>query len=382
MRRTVMVWCALALAIGPILVAGPALAQEEERPVVDLDPRGVHHLTVTVKAEVFGFDTCFGCVFEPPTLTSERFTGSTRETIEMDLVVAPIALHDPSSLRRNWWRGPFVGSDGLGLLPAHDGASVCFEDQEGWLLDQSGNAFLATTTVGFFVGGQPCDSGHLESQAEISVLAPPDGQEVCSPMWRGEHDHHFTDVQICLTNERIDPRPIAGPVHGNAGPAPFNATWDMSPSIISGPNATWRWDWGDGHTTPGGIVASHVYEDPGVYTVTLTIDDSGFTRSAAVGVVTVHPPPTGPVAAITAPANSGDLTVTFDASASQPAWGQGGAIAEYWWDFGDGTLVITRDPDSIIDHTYSQDGTYTASVEIHTANGLTATDLATVTVNS
>jgi PKD repeat protein len=62
----------------------------------------------------------------------------------------------------------------------------------------------------------------------------------------------------------------------------------MSPSVIVGPNPLWWWDWGDGTSTNGGIVASHIYATPRVYPVTLTIDDGGIVRSAVVGVVTIH----------------------------------------------------------------------------------------------
>lgn len=344
----------------------------------DVDWTAVHRLTVQVNAVAYDDDDCIAfCVFEPPSF--ELVSGSRQVIVHLDQLTGFFPLHEPESVRRTWWRGPFDGPNGLGLLPRDDDASICFHNQAAEVFPQPKNAFIARTTVGFFIGSPPCESRDLKARQELSVVAPPNGERVCSDWWRVEDSGDSAEAQICLRNERIDPRPIAAPVDGNAGTAPFNATWDMSPSIIDGPAPTWTWAWGDGSTTPGGIVASHIYANPGVYTVTLTIEDQGITRSAEVGVVTVHAPASGPQAAITA-TSSRNLTVTFDASASQGTGRQGGAIAEYWWDLGDGTQVITRSSEPTLTHRYAQAGTYTASVTIHTANGLTATASTTVTV--
>lgn len=54
---------------------------------------------------------------------------------------------------------------------------------------------------------------------------------------------------------------------------------DLSTASASSPIVSYLWDWGDGHSTPmspgaAGSPMSHVYEDPGVYVVRLTVVNS------------------------------------------------------------------------------------------------------------
>ena len=49
-----------------------------------------------------------------------------------------------------------------------------------------------------------------------------------------------------------------------------------------------EWDWGDGTAnTIGGPTANHVYENPGVYTITLTFTDTEGAQGIATKDITV-----------------------------------------------------------------------------------------------
>jgi PKD repeat protein len=212
---------------------------------------------------------------------------------------------------------------------------------------------------------------------------------VCGPQAELVNDGLFEDdrgfVTLCLTNERVDPRPAAGARNGNSGTAPFTVVLDGSPSVVPNGAREWRWDFGDQQTAVSGPVVNHQYTAPGRYVVTLRITDTiGIERSAAVMTVTVRAPATHPVAAITGPASvQVGNPATFDASASTPGSNRRHeAIGEYWWDFGDGQQAITRAPDATIAHSYAQPGTYTVRVTVHTLDLRTATATTPITATS
>jgi PKD repeat protein len=266
-------------------------------------------------------------------------------------------------------------------LPQHASASLCFKDQRArWNLFD-GNEIRVWTRVGLFVGSPPCDTGDLKAEADVSVTAPPSGGRVCGRPVKLQDDGDVAEALLCLTNERIDPRPAASVLAGNSGAAPFTVQLDGSPSIVPDGVATWHWDFGDGQTAVTGPRINHQYTQPGAYPVTLRITDTnGLTRSAAVVLATVHPQPTGPTAVLDGPSSISVGSATFDASASTPASGQGGAIFEYRWDFGDGTQATTRPPQSTFTHQYTRAGIYTVEMTVFTANGKTATDSLPLTV--
>ncbi|NWG17434.1 MAG: PKD domain-containing protein, partial [Chloroflexi bacterium] len=97
----------------------------------------------------------------------------------------------------------------------------------------------------------------------------------------------------------------------------------------SGQNLTHTWDFGDGNTS-NEISPSHIFANPGTYTVKLTVTGPGGSDEAEVTISATQPIP-APVAAFTADPTSGDapLTVQFTNQSS-------GDITAYAWDFGDG----------------------------------------------
>ena len=153
------------------------------------------------------------------------------------------------------------------------------------------------------------------------------------------------------------------------GTTPFVVIFDASSSTDVGSDiASYAWDFGD-ETTGTSITETHTYNNPGAYSVTLTVTD--FYGNEGYDTVTIIAnEPEAPTAVInTTPAavsgtvvtGAAPFTVYFDAYESESE----AEIISYTWDFGDGTTYtgITKS------HTYSNIGTYTVILTVTDSNG-------------
>jgi PKD repeat protein len=143
------------------------------------------------------------------------------------------------------------------------------------------------------------------------------------------------------------------------------------------PIASYRFDFGDGTpaviTTAPTVTAQHTYAAAGVYTVTLTATDTGgYTSAAATASIAVNPPDVPPVARLAVTqAASPPLTVNADGSASTDT--DATPVGSYRFDFGDGTpAVTTTAPTATAQHTYAAPGTYTVTLIVTDAAGLSS----------
>ncbi|MDD5764598.1 MAG: PKD domain-containing protein, partial [Candidatus Bipolaricaulis anaerobius] len=149
------------------------------------------------------------------------------------------------------------------------------------------------------------------------------------------------------------------------GAYPLLITFDASRS--SSGIVEYLWSFGDG-TTGSGLTVSHTYTDRGTYTAFLTVTaQNGDTAQAEVAIV-VHSKK--PVAKFTfSPAT--DLKVDemalFDASASHDP---DGTVAEYLWDFGDGSWTSTSLPTT--HHIYGEEGEYIVTLVVKDNEGDTS----------
>jgi PKD repeat protein len=126
---------------------------------------------------------------------------------------------------------------------------------------------------------------------------------------------------------------------------------------------------------------NNVYEEDGVYTVTVTVTDDEGGVGIDTAIVTVNNVPplvdAGPDATI----NEGD-TFLSAGSFSDPG-------ADIWTgtvDYGEGagpqTLPLNPDKTFALSHTYADDGVYTVTVTVSDDDGGVGIDTATVTVNN
>lgn len=134
----------------------------------------------------------------------------------------------------------------------------------------------------------------------------------------------------------------------------------------------YAWDFGDG-STGSGVAASHAYDTPGSYTVTLTVTDEDGAQASTSQDVTVsaQPPNQPPVARFTW--TSASLTLTADASTSSDP---DGSIESYSWDFGDG---VQGEGQTAV-HTYADAGTFDVKLTVTDDSGESASVTSSITV--
>ena len=137
----------------------------------------------------------------------------------------------------------------------------------------------------------------------------------------------------------------------------------------------YRWNFGDGTSE---IIAKnpvHIYENPGEYTVTLTvIDDLGATDTDITTASVTGISNQKPIAIIQIPetGKTGENIVFNGVNSTDPD----GNIVNYTWNFGDGDItygVITT-------HTYKEAGTYLVILTVIDDHGKTDSAQATITI--
>ncbi len=143
-------------------------------------------------------------------------------------------------------------------------------------------------------------------------------------------------------------------------------------SASSDPDGTltaYDWSFGDGSSATG-VTASHVYDEPGTYTVTLVVtDDDGQTATASQDVTVV----TGePHAAFVA--TSTRLTVALDGTSSNDPDGE---LVGWEWDLGDGSTASG----ATVEHRYDEPGTYAVTLTVTDDDGQAASTTQDVVVS-
>ncbi|WP_261788812.1 PKD domain-containing protein [Methanosarcina siciliae] len=164
----------------------------------------------------------------------------------------------------------------------------------------------------------------------------------------------------------------------NAGPKGGGAPLTVRFTDLStGDPTSWAWDFGDGDDTNATVQNPvHVYTEPGIYNVTLTVADAYHSYSTEkIGYINVTNDSSGvtaPIPSFTTDASSGRVPFTVQFTDTTT-----GNVSTWSWDFGDGETSDEQNPV----HTYVTEGTHTVTLTT-TGPGGTDTATAPITVNA
>lgn len=143
-------------------------------------------------------------------------------------------------------------------------------------------------------------------------------------------------------------------------------------------NGTFAWDFGDGQTGTG-VSTTHRYTRGAIFTVTLTVTSDTKATSTASRTVTISTtlPPTVAnfIFSPAAPALNQDVIFTATGVPTDPGLQ---SQATYAWDFGDGTSGSGMS----VSHRYTRGGTFTATLRVTAATGLTASSSRQITIST
>jgi uncharacterized repeat protein (TIGR01451 family) len=161
--------------------------------------------------------------------------------------------------------------------------------------------------------------------------------------------------------------PVTGPTATNDSPTKLGEVTTFTATIEAGSNVTFSWNFGDGKTGSGAIVA-HTYDDAGVYTAVVTTSNSIGAVTATTSV-TVDETIAGLEADNDSPTPLGQAT-TLTATITT------GSNISYTWAFDD----EETGSGAIVTHTYPSIGVYTAVVTAsNSVSVLTATTTVIIT---
>jgi PKD repeat protein len=138
----------------------------------------------------------------------------------------------------------------------------------------------------------------------------------------------------------------------------------------------WDWNFGDGTAHATQQNPSHIYANAGIYTVTLSVNDTLGCDNQISHQVDVRARPT---AAFSFSSACMQAPTQFTDQSYAPS---GEVIVGWAWDFG--IPALTTDTSSLQNptYTYNQSGTYTVTLTVTTMNGCTRTTAMSVQVNA
>lgn len=147
------------------------------------------------------------------------------------------------------------------------------------------------------------------------------------------------------------------------GFAPLVAAFTNNSTGISAA-ATYEWQSGNGNKT---VIAnpSSVFDDEGAYTVTLTVRD-GSQTSTVIKTINVSK---SPVVDFELSVIKGCFLLEVQFSAKALACD--GEIADYFWDFGDGNVLSTMEPN--VSYTFTSAGNRSVSLTVTNSGGCQST---------
>ena len=131
----------------------------------------------------------------------------------------------------------------------------------------------------------------------------------------------------------------------------------------------YNWAFGDG-TTDNGSTSSHVYNNPGIYRVSLTIKDENGNIDTCTKTIKVDN--TINVSFTASPDNAPINTqITFTPNSNDA----NGAITSYRWNFGDGSPEIEETLGEPVTHSYTNNGSYVVRLIAYGPSGQNEFDM-------
>jgi PKD repeat protein len=140
--------------------------------------------------------------------------------------------------------------------------------------------------------------------------------ETAEPSGKPEKEAKHTTPPILVTTSPAGGAGVDGPPPPNAvptagfsaspmaGPAPLPVQFHDNSSDPDGDQISRHWSFGDGSSQDGGTSPAHIFDDPGTYTVTLTVEDPGGASDSKSKVVNVGTPPPGFDHIVISPSNA------------------------------------------------------------------------------
>jgi PKD repeat protein len=196
-------------------------------------------------------------------------------------------------------------------------------------------------------------------------------------------DNTNTRVMSIAVNPSNSTAPTAAFTSSPASPdMGQTVTFDASTTTDEGAvcnSCSFTWDFGDGSTGTGRVV-THVFSAAGTYTVTLTAVDSVGTSSApATRTVTVAGTTIPTNLSVTASPNPpiAKQAATFTATATAAP---NHHIVSYQFSWGDGDTNTTSS--AVIQHTYSQSGSYLITLTVRDDLNQSSTGYTVIAVSS
>lgn len=176
-------------------------------------------------------------------------------------------------------------------------------------------------------------------------------------------------------NQQTNPLPVAAFLIALSPTGANSIDVDASSSSDDTGIMTYTWDFGDGTVVDAGSTTSHTYQNPGSYTVTLTVTDTSSQTASHDSVISIGSLNAAPVARINVSARTGvaPLNIVVDGLAST----DDGGISSYQWDFGDGTTAAGQSTA----HDYTNAGVYTLTLRVTDDEGITGSSSITIAVN-
>jgi beta propeller repeat protein len=251
--------------------------------------------------------------------------------------------------------------DNLSPTASADADKVVIEEEEEVSFTGDGTDFEGSPLTYFWYLGD----GATSSDQNPSHSYPDAGTYIITLVVTDDEGKTGMDSVTVLVNNLA---PIADAGDDVSKNEDQMITFDASDSSDSDSDMQYlryQWNFGDG-SVGYGIDTTHVYDNEGVYTVTLTVfDDNGATGTDTIIVTISNKEPTAEIAPMQDIANEDEMLIFRGSGSDSPS---DEPTLTYHWDFGDGQTGEGR----TATHTYTHSGFYSIILTVTDDNNAMA----------